>query len=487
MLAEGVIVQHAEFGLGKVVRILGDLVSVEFYGDMLDVRGDELTPTPEAIRRVSANEPPPTGGVPFRRALEALNLGVVPPDPGELIEFTIGGHETAQEVKGWLDRFPEAGLCKAVFGNYGTGKSHFLRLVEAIALQAGWVVSLLEFDPKAADPAKPHLVYRGLANNLRFPPREDGSQISDFEGLIYEVRKHWDRVSSGLLFRNSPWFRPALETLRFYARNQEEDYGSACSWLGGADVPLSVIRGLARAAKVPDAIPRLPRMRETADIYVHHLAVLAEICRNLGYGGLLLVLDEAEHVRGFNVRRQERANNLFDVLARSAHYPMKAGGSIIPNDHGVALGPYWNQGPHFALVVGLTEGDVFADKSVPLHDACVFLHNKSDRKMLKPPSPAEYEAWCEHFLRRFCEYRPTHAAMLDSDKARRAVAAALRVGFEKAPLESRVLRRWLKLACLVPSVLMAGNAATLEELIAILDRAALELGDQLLPWDDLVG
>jgi hypothetical protein len=51
--------------------------------------------------------------------------------------------------------------------------------------------------------------------------------------------------------------------------------------------------------------------------------VVNEMCRALGYKGLLLVVDEAEHVRGYNVRRQERANNFFDLLARCAHRPLK--------------------------------------------------------------------------------------------------------------------------------------------------------------------
>ena len=46
--------------------------------------------------------------------------------------------------------------------------------------------------------------------------------------------------------------------------------------------------------------------------------------RSLGYKGLALILDEAEHVRGYNVNRRERANNLFDLLSRAAHRPIPA-------------------------------------------------------------------------------------------------------------------------------------------------------------------
>jgi hypothetical protein len=52
------------------------------------------------------------------------------------------------------------------------------------------------------------------------------------------------------------------------------------------------------------------------------LVLLNEICRSLRYKGLALILDEAEHVRGYSVNRRERANNLFDLLVRAAHRPI---------------------------------------------------------------------------------------------------------------------------------------------------------------------
>jgi len=69
---------------------------------------------------------------------------------------------------------------------------------------------------------------------------------------------------------------------------------------------------LARDKGLNIRVPRMPSTRETADIYVHHLVVVNTLCKLLGYKGLAIILDEAEHVRGFNVRRRERANNFLN-------------------------------------------------------------------------------------------------------------------------------------------------------------------------------
>jgi len=90
-----------------------------------------------------------------------------------------------------------------------------LKFVRCIALKAGWAVAYLEFDPKAADPAKPHLVYQNLMAALEFPPREDGRKTEDFIGFVKEVRDHWAQknIRNNDIFRSNPWFSRAFEIL----------------------------------------------------------------------------------------------------------------------------------------------------------------------------------------------------------------------------------------------------------------------------------
>ena len=87
-MEEGTEVEHLEFGVGRIVSIFGDIATVNFFGEALDVEIDELTLRLEA----SANALPPQGAqaitdLAFRKVFEAVTLGVVPADPQRLVDL----------------------------------------------------------------------------------------------------------------------------------------------------------------------------------------------------------------------------------------------------------------------------------------------------------------------------------------------------------------------------------------------------------------
>lgn len=484
-LAVGTLVEHPEFGPGKICDLLGSNVVVDFYGEKIDCHIGELATKEDFSPGVKCDtDVTSKDKVAFRRGFEAVNLGVVPPDSPSLIEMSIGGSIITDEVREFLNEANYSGLCKVVFGEYGTGKSHYLNLVKATAQQTGWVVSYLEFDPKAVDPAKPHLVYREIMANLSFPKREDGSVTSGFHGLIKEIRKQWYLFRELPYLKRNPWFRYGLEALQFHPHNEAPDYLSACSWLSGGSVLLTgpgSIRTLARGTSVkPTMIPNMPKVKETGEIYVYHLVVVNEICRALGYKGLLIILDEAEHVRGFSVLRRERANSLFELLARSAHLPLVVGAP--PRcDYDFQIPEYWNRGPHFGLFVGLTEA--FEDDSLSLRDSCVFLHSADDRITLSPPSRDQYEHWCLNLLSNFHEHYPEKTRLLSSKEDRERISKVLANEFEMSRDSELVIRSWVKLACLVPSVILSRGTDSVAEIISIIQDASAELTGGTLPWE----
>ncbi len=485
-LAQGDRVEHPEYGYGRVASILGSQAVVDFSGEEIPVSTEQLTrreeDTPGVLSRSASSG---SLRVPFRRAFEAVNLGVVPPDAAALEELSIGGAATVSRMRKWLEDCYQDGLCKVAFGYYGAGKSHFLHLAKVAALDAGWAVSYLEFDPKAADPAKPHLVYQGLMTNLEFPARSDGRRAEGFMGFVQEVRNHWESVRDLRLFRASPWFSRAFEVLQYYPHGEDHDYVNACAWLGGNGSALSVIRQLARNQGIkPGIVPLMPRTRETAEIYCMHLAVVAEACRAVGYKGLLIILDEAEHVRGYNVRRQDRANNFFDILARCAHRPLPADPPPLLNDHGLSLPDFWRRGPHFGLLVGLTEGDTFSNPDLSLRESCGFLFSERDKVELRPPDPADYEEWCMKLFEKFYGFYPERSELLATQENRKTLAATLRSAFEKLQPEERSLRIWVKLACLVPSILMAKKVDDLPDLVEMTRGSAAAATRGGLPWED---
>ncbi len=485
--AVGDLVEHFEFGPGTVIELLGANAIVDFFGEKIDCDVNELKVkkafAPEVSNsRVSHSQ----NKIAFRRGFEAINLGVVPPDSSSLIDMSIGGQKVKDEVRSSLNNIDSSGLCKVVFGNYGTGKSHYLHLVRSIALQSGWVVSYLEFDPKAVDPAKPHLVYREIMSKLNFPKRQDGTVSYGFRGLVKEIRKQWMSIRDQPNFRKNPWFRYGLETLQFYPHNEEREYVSACNWLAGQSVLITgagSIRSLARGTNVkPISIPNMPKIKETGEIYVFHLTVVNEICKTLGYKGFLIILDEAEHVRGYNVTRRKRANNFFDLLARSAHLPLGEGSPIL-NDHGYDFPKFWDNGPHFGLYVGLTEGNTFEYAYDSLREACVFLHSEGDQITLAVPSRDDYEEWCLNLLTHFHDHYPEKTELFSSLNARKKIAKVLADEFESNEDNDLVIRIWVKLACLVPSVVLAHGAESVDDIITIIQDAVVELSGGFMPWE----
>jgi hypothetical protein len=481
VLAAGSLVRHGEFGGGVARRLLGSQVEVAFVGGVLVLPVAELTLEENAPPvRVEAHAAGDRKL--FRKAFEAVNLGVVPPHPDQLLALSVGGNELKTRTRDWLDAAPGTGLCKVVFGDYGRGKSHQLRVVEALALASGWAVSFVEFDPRQADPAKPHLVYQAIMAALRLPRRQDGTQARGVHDFVGEVRRHWDRVVDAPHFRESPWFDAAFEVFRKHPHNDERDYVDAIAWLFGQIQQVTAFSTLARSVGLKP--PRsMPRTLETSEIYVHHLVVVNELCRRLGYKGLLILLDEAEHVRGFNVNRRSRANNFFDTLAQAAHAPKRGLPPPLRNEHGIQLPEFWRSGPHFGVVVALTEGDTFAEDVDSIRDACVFLHDESDMIRLVPPTADEYRGWCEAFLREFQTHYPGDAIPLGGSDGLSRVASALAAEYANIDGASQALRLWTKLAGFVPALMFAGAVSSVNEIVTQLQRAARAASGLSMPWE----
>ena len=487
-LAPGNKVTHPEFGQGILVQLLGNSAVVNFFGDNIDVEVSQLSAIGAIVSQVTdkADEDRSQDKTSFRTAFEAINLGIAPSNSGQLIDLTIRSKELQKQVSGWLTEAPKKGLCKVVFGYYGSGKTHMLKFVRCMAQKSAWVVAYLEFDPKAADPAKPHLIYQNLMASLEFPEREDGRQTKDFMGFIKEVRDHWalKDIRNNPVFRGNPWFASAFEVLMKYPHQPDlnDKYRNACLWLAGNHNSFQDVKNLAREKGVKVNIPRMPVTKETADIYVHHLVVVNALCKLLGYKGLAVIVDEAEHARGFNVRRRGRAANLFDLLARAAHTPELDDDAPTPNDHGMLIPPYWNEGPHFALFVGLTQPDTFLDSELSLREACVFLRKEDDRIILANPSREEYAKWCDLFLERFNNFYPLETRLISSAKIRKKIVECLADAYPSSP-DGITLRNFIKLASLVPCILLSHPETTLEELLNHLRSTSAGYLGNALPWE----
>jgi hypothetical protein len=486
VIAASAQVEHAEYGMGKVLAVLGEIATVDFFGEALDVTVSDLIlkseVAPAAASSAKAQAP---SDIAFRKSLEAVNLGVVPSDPEQLISLTIGGGTVAKSLGRLLSGEANAGTARIFLGYYGSGKSHHLQLVRSVALRHGWVTASVELDPKAADPAKPATVYKELLGSLQFPEKADGHKSVDFIDLVKEIRDNWSTIRDLPYFRSSPWFRKGLEALLYLPhRRDDQDYVSAVSWLAGQVKQISVVRSLSWRAGLKDKIPPLPQTKDNGLIYAYNLVVVNEVVKALGYKGLAIIIDEAEHVRGYSLNRYIKANNFFDILARCANVPLKD----LKRPHcdiDVELPPFWKEGPHFALFVALTEGEDTRDLERKMGEMSVLIHDREQVMHLEAPNPDEYETWCSDFLQESARRLGPSVDLLNDTALCRRLAAAIRQHFEATPTDDMVLRNWTKLAGFAPAVLMAhGGKLSADELLDIVDNAASEVAGNMMPWDD---
>lgn len=485
MIVPGAPVEHAEFGLGEVVTVFGGTATVDFFGEKLDVDVSELLLRAARDGASVLRSGQTTTDLAFRRSFEAVNLGVVPVDPEQLVKLTIGGEQVSEDIRRVLLRAANGGAYRAFMGYYGSGKSHHLRLVRAIALREGWVTATVELDPKAADPAKPSTVYQELLASIQFPMRADGSRSEDFFDLIKEMRDEWNKVRSGRYFRSSPWFSKGVAALQYLSHRRDDiEYVTAVNWLAGQVKQISAIRSAVRHAGYRDTIPTMPNSKDTGVIYAFHLVVLHHALQALGYRGLAIIVDEAEHVRTYSLGRYVKANNFLDVLARCAHRP-RTDVAEPPCDHDISdLPPFWREGPHFALFVGLTEGEWHERSQQDAADMSVLIHSPEDVARLEAPSPKAYEAWSEAFLAEAAQRLGPKVISLSDAALRHRIARTLRERFEEIPGAERLLRNWTKLAGFPAAVLMSQPREIRgEELVSIVDAAAREVAGEVHPWD----
>lgn len=477
-MQEGDRVYHHDFGVGVITFVFGAVVSVDFGGDTQNVEVAELRALTAAQARA-----PMRPHVAFRRTLESMVMGVVPSSASQLLAQTIDATSWKTRISGWLERADSDGACKILAGYYGAGKTHHLQLVRAIAKQQGWVTATLEFDPKSADPAKPHLVYEGLMRGLEFPARPDGTVTKGWLGFVDEVRHKWKDVETSAYFKRSGWFRPALDILRRHHHDtNDQEYVDAAQWLAGNYGALPKLRAIHKKLGVFSrfSVRALPRSGDTSAVYAVQLATLAQMVRKCGYAGLAIIVDEAEHVRNFTARRQERANDFFDALGRCAHRPKRR--APAQADSMVDLPAYWKDGPHFALFVGLTPTQDFSADDY--EESCVFAHTAEDIITLGTPTPAKYRVWCEQFWERSGQHLGPRAALLQSAEVREALAERVMKAFKASPPSERVMRRWTKLAALAPATLLAGHAPNASTLADVMTEGAAWMSIvPSMPWE----
>ena len=246
------------------------------------------------------------------QVLEALRLGVVPRIDPELL--TVARDQELALVQSDLDEVPKVGSARVFLGDYGTGKTHLLELVEHLALNRNFLCSRIVLDEEEVPPSHPQRVYRALCRGLRYP--EGGQGLAP---LLDRITPHerWLRPGSPSYHH---YLSPVLQywkaldpedPLRDELQDWIEGHPSASNKELEPDLRRRTrLRGLRLFA--------LKDYRPWAHLYSYLIGGLAHLAQQAGYEGLVLLFDEAEFYGLLNSTSREFADLVFGYYATAA-------------------------------------------------------------------------------------------------------------------------------------------------------------------------
>lgn len=309
-------VRHPRFGRGTILktRHQGFEAFVHFDGEREPrwVRTDELSsedrisPLPRPITQL-----PPEVDVDHhkaRRMIEAFRLGIVPEDCVE--DFTFGREKELDFLKNWLEDWENPLLY--IFGEYGSGKTHLLYAISAIALKEGFAVALVELDPKEIPLYKPKRVFNGFIRNFKYLSPETGT------------REHFRNFLKAVFSKGELWDHKYFKYVLDYLDKREENL--VWEWIECGEGPPRPNDTI-----LDNILPPCYDSQNAANIYCYLLSGLGwASVKVLGLKGLLLLFDEAESIDMLSSARQ---------IGNSLNF-LKALKRVAENDESLLKVPY---------------------------------------------------------------------------------------------------------------------------------------------------
>lgn len=228
--------------------------------------------------------------------LYSLKTGVVPREG--VAEITVGRTEPLKRIRSVLRAIRpnrKSGV-EFIEGDYGEGKSHLLSLIRQEALACGIAVATFaaDFDSSALHRPKP--VLRAVTRNLQLPTRpEIGltplirnlSGTTEFRQGVEELYGTWNDPRTSARRSEAFWFwPPGLMT----SVRDPSSVALLSRWMGGDNVPIAPVR-----SRIRDRCTPPQRMTVTNGDLPFILLGLANSLNALGYGGLVIIIDELEN------------------------------------------------------------------------------------------------------------------------------------------------------------------------------------------------
>jgi len=250
--------------------------------------------------------------------VQALRAGVVPRAGQQLIQ--VGRVREVEVMLQDIERIGQGGaVFRIVIGEYGAGKTFFLNLVRAIALQQKLVTVHADLNPDRrlqASGGQARSLFAELMKNVSTRAKPDGGALGGVvEKFVAQART--DAKTQGV--PPEPLIRTRLnpltdmvggydftEVIAQYARGFEEGNDSllanAVRWLRGEFTTKTEARAALGVRTIIDD-----------DQMYDHVKLFARFVRLAGFGGLLVCLDELVNLYKL-ANRQARDSNYEQIL-----------------------------------------------------------------------------------------------------------------------------------------------------------------------------
>ncbi|HGE71295.1 TPA: hypothetical protein ENX78_10700 [Candidatus Poribacteria bacterium] len=267
-----------------------------------------------------------------RRIIDIVGANGIPPEYG--FQFFTTGLDPYLTIieKEYLSSFIKDGgsAFKMVVGIYGGGKTHFLYCVRDLAWRNNFAVSYVRLSPNESPFHRLEQVYKAIVKGIT-PSLTAEELLSGYEQGIISFLRTWysqkfqefkskglseDSLHEELLnyieniegIESISFVKAVKAAFRALMNHQEDEFDKICQWLSG--------EGYDRRTHERHGI--LQRIDRTTAFTM--LRSLVQWIRQIGYSGLVVLLDEAERVPSLSTRQKEQhLSNLREVIDECGH------------------------------------------------------------------------------------------------------------------------------------------------------------------------
>lgn len=251
--------------------------------------------------------------------IQSLRAGVVPRAGQHLIQ--VGRAREVQTLVSDIDRLADGGSSfRLVVGEYGAGKTFFLNLVRAIAMERKLVVASADLNPDRrlhASGGQARSLYAELMRNLATRTKPDGGALpgvvekfistavaeSKSQGVSTEqvIRAKLEQLSE--LVNGYDFADVIAAYWRGFEQGNEQLKSDAIRWLRGEFATRTDARAALRVRTIVD----------DASVY-DQLKLMGRFVRLAGYSGLLVCLDELVNL--YKLANAQARNANYEQLLR---------------------------------------------------------------------------------------------------------------------------------------------------------------------------